>query len=152
MKKVFSIIVLCLVLASCSSPTSSAIRAYTDYREALKSGEVGNILDFWHPEMLTRNGDSIRLDIEKKLDTYGILLGYEKMEVLSAKKLESWRFDGIVFKNVVQLDVSIRFPKMDALPPKQSSLVADGPVIVREFVYMVDVGGTMRILACETKS
>ncbi len=152
MKKVFSIIVLCLVLASCSSPTSSAIRAYTDYREALKSGEVGNILAFWHPEMLTRNGDSIRLDIEKKLDTYGILLGYEKMEVLSTKKLENWIFDGIVFKDVVQLDISIRFPKMDALPPKQSSLVADGPVVTRELVYMVDVGGSMRILACETKS
>ncbi len=151
MRRSFSVVLVALLLASCGGPTSQAIEVYTKYRESLRAGDVQGALKYWHPSIISLNEDLIGKSCIRATEEFGELLQNERVEFIGTKTLQTWVFSGIVFHDVVQLDVVIRMPKVEGLPQRLEALAAAGPLVVREFVHLVDFQGEMRIVNCEMR-
>ncbi len=151
MRRSFSVLLVALLLASCGGPTSQAIEVYAKYRESLRTGDTQGALKYWHPSIINLNEDLIAKSCIRATEEFGGLMKNERVEVIGTKILQTWVFSGIVFHNVIQLDVVIRMPKVEGLPQRLEALVATGPLVVREFVHLVDYQGEMRIVNCEMR-
>lgn len=151
MKRSFSILVLMLFLISCSGKANQAIDVYNKYRETLKLNDTQGALKYWHPSIINLNKDLILKSSRRTIEEFGELLFNELIEVIATKRLQTWIFSGIVFHDVIQLDIAIRMPKVKNLPHRLEVLVEDAPLVVREFVHLVEFHGEMKIVNCEMR-
>jgi|GEM_PF-752646 len=152
MKKICSLLVLTLtILAGCSGVIADAKKTYQDYRDCWKTGDYKKCMDYWHPAILAEKSEMIEKTIQINRDEFGDLLNFERLDYIDERVIETWLYSGLVFHDVVEFDITIRFPQIQDLPPRQKKLVEKGPLVIREIAYLAKVNDQMKIIQIAAK-
>lgn len=152
MKKTFSIFVILLLFASCSSLRGKAEQAYMEYRKAWRDNKITESVTYWHPAIVADKKEDIITKQQYVRDELGDLAKTEIIEILGTKTLPTFVFSGVIFNDVVQLDVVIRISKTGNMTEKQIELFAGSDsLIIRELVFLCEYDGQMKIIQGQEK-
>lgn len=152
MKKIFSLIIISVLLVSCSSLQNKAEQAYMEYRKAWQENKISESVDFWHPAIVKNQKDDIITKQQYIRNELGNLAKTESVKILSSKIMPTFVFSGIIFNEVVQMDIVIRINKIENMTERHKQMFKDmDSLVIRELVFMCEYEGKMKIIQSQER-
>lgn len=152
MKKIFSLIIILVLLVSCSSLQNKAEQAYMEYRKAWQENKISESVDFWHPAIVKNQKDDIITKQQYIRNELGNLAKTESVKILSSKIMPTFVFSGIIFNEVVQMDIVIRINKIENMTERHKQMFKDmDSLVIRELVFMCEYEGKMKIIQSQER-
>lgn len=152
MKKIFSFIIISMLLVSCSTLQDKAEQAYLEYRKAWQENKISESVDFWHPAIIKNQKEDIITKQQYIRNELGNLAKSESVKILSSKIMPTFVFSGIIFNEVVQMDIVIRINKIENMTERHRQMFKDmDSLIIRELVFMCEYEGKMKIIQSQER-
>jgi hypothetical protein len=146
MKKAFSAILTCMLLASCVQGNIDLAQDLVQEFNNTMVSDQKKAASFWCDAVY--KAEEIEAIVKAQANVLGDGIQSAKFEVLESKSYKTWVFAGVIYKEAVEVDVLIRIPPT---PPKEGDILTPSPKSYRQLTYVVDVDGQQKIIQSQIR-